>query len=253
MTNAPLPRVLLAATLPFAGLALWELAVVIFEPAPWLLPAPSDIGQTLWQERSRLWFHAQATIIESLLGLALATTAGLALAIAIVLSRTTERVLYPWIIASQTVPILAVAPLLGVWVGYGTAQILVAAIVCFFPIVVVAVDGFRRADRLLIDTARTMGAGRRWIWRRIIIPGALPEVLSGLKLAAVFAVAGAVVAEYVGADRGLGYLSEISTGQFQTVVTFAAVLCLATIGLLYFGLLTLAEYLLLPYRHRSTR
>jgi ABC-type nitrate/sulfonate/bicarbonate transport system permease component len=242
-----------ALLLPALGLLVWEIGVAIAQPAEWLLPAPSVIAETMWQERDRLWFHAQATIAESLLGLLLAVVAGLALSIAITASRNVDRAVYPWIVASQTVPVLAVAPLLGVWVGYGTAQILVAAIFCFFPVVVIGVDTFRATDATLVNTARTMGASRTWVWRHITLPGAMPALLSGLKLAAVFAVTGAVVAEYVGADRGLGYLSEVATGQFQTVLTFAAVVWLAAIGLAYFALISLAERLLVPYRYRATK
>jgi len=239
--------------LPALGLAAWQLWVVVTGPPEWLLPAPSDIAEVLWTDRGRLWFHARATIAESLIGLGLAVVAGLLLAIAITGSRTTERAIYPWVVASQTVPILAIAPLLGVWVGFGTAQVLVAAIFCFFPIVVIGVDTFRSTDRHLIDTARSMGASRSWIWRHVTFPAALPALLSGLKLAAVFAVTGAVVAEYIGTDRGLGFLSELTTGQFETVVTFAAVVWLAAIGLAYFAAISLAERLLLPYRYRSMK
>jgi len=245
--------VLLALALPAIGLALWEAWVLVFSPPPWLLPAPSGIGEVLWTDRGRLWFHAQATIGESLIGLGIAVVAGLLLAVAITASRTTERAVYPWVVASQTVPILAVAPLLGVWVGFGTAQVLVAAVFCFFPIVVIGVDTFRSTDRQLVDTARSMGASRTWIWRHVTFPAALPALLSGLKLAAVFAVTGAVVAEYIGTDRGLGFLSELTTGQFETVVTFAAVAWLAAIGLAYFALISLAERLLVPYRYRPVR
>lgn len=239
--------------LPALGIVVWEACVAIFSPAEWLLPAPSAIAETLYQQHDRLWFHAQATIAESLLALLLALTAGLAVAVAITLSKTTERALYPWVVASQTVPILAVAPLLGVWVGYGTAQVLVATIFTFFPIVVIGVDTFRTTDQNLIATARSMGAPTRWIWRHVTLPGALPALLSGLKLASVFAVTGAVVAEYVGSDRGLGFLSEVTTGQFETVVTFAAVIWLAAIGLTYFAVISLLERLLIPHRYRPTR
>jgi ABC-type nitrate/sulfonate/bicarbonate transport system permease component len=239
--------------LPLVGLVAWQVGVWLAAPPEWLLPSPIDIAEVLWSDRSRLWFHARATIAESLAGLTLAVVAGLALAVAISVSRAFELAVYPWVIASQTVPILAVAPLLGVWVGYGTAQILVAAVFCFFPVVVTGVDAFRVADPDLVRAARTMGADPRWIWRHITFPGALPALLSGLKMAAVFAVTGAVVAEYIGADRGLGYLSELSTGQFQTVVTFAAVAWLAVIGIAYFAAISALERLLLPHRHHPVR
>jgi putative hydroxymethylpyrimidine transport system permease protein len=248
-----LARRLPLLALPLVGLALWQGAVWLFHPRPWLLPSPLDIAGTLADERSRLWFHAIATIEETLLGLGAALIAGVALAVLISASRAAERTIYPWVVASQTVPILAVAPLLGVWLDYGTAQVLVAALFSFFPVVVNGVHGLRSADPELGRALRTMGASRLEVWRRATFPAALPALFAGARMAAVFAVTGAVVGEYVGADRGLGYLSEISTAQFQTVVTFACVAWLAAIGVALFALIALAERLALPYRRHPVR
>lgn len=241
------------AILPALGLVVWEAAVAVMQPAVWLLPAPHDIAGTLATEHDRLWFHAQATLQTAIIGLALAAVAGLALAAAISASRVVERTVYPWIIASQTVPVLAVAPLLGIWVGYGAAQLLVVTIFCFFPIVVTGVDSLRAGRPELTAAARSLGAGPLEIWRRVTFPAALPALFSGLRLAAVFAVTGAVVAEYVGADRGLGFLTEFATAQFETVLTFAAVVWLAVLGVAAFGLISFTERLAMPWRHRSTR
>jgi len=164
-----------------------------------------------------------------------------------------DRALYPWLVASQAIPVLAVAPLVAVWLDYGPAQVMVAFVIAFFPVVVTGVDGLRGADPAYALTLRTLGAGPGWTFLRVTLPGALPSLFSGLKMAAVFAVTGAVVAEYVGADRGLGYLSEFSTAEFQTVRSFAAIAWLAAIGVAFFGLVALAERLALPHRHRSVR
>lgn len=250
---AVLWRALPLALLPALGLGLWEAGVLIADPAPWLVPAPHDIAQTLATEHDRLWFHAQATIRTALLGLLLAGLAGLALAAAISASRVVEQTVYPWIIASQTVPVLAVAPLLGIWVGYGAAQLLVVTVFCFFPIVVTGVDSLRIERGDLTTAARSLGAGPFDIWRRITFPAALPALFSGLRLAAVFAVTGAVVAEYVGADRGLGFLTELATAQFETVLTFAAIVWLAALGIAAFALISFTERLAMPWRHRPTR
>lgn len=240
-----------AALLPLLGIALWQAIVMVAQPADWLLPGPAAVAEALWRDHDRLWFHAQATIAASLIGLALAIVAGIALALAISGSRAADRAVYPWIVASQTVPILAVAPLLGIWVGYGTAQVLVAAIFCFFPVVVTGVDGLRAADPALAGAVRTLGASRAWVWRNVTLPAALPALFPGLKMAAVFAVTGAVVAEYLGADRGLGFLSEVATGQFETVLVFAAIAWLALIGIVLFALISALERLAMPHRHRS--
>jgi len=239
--------------LPLAGLAAWQLVIWLASPREWLLPSPADVGQVLWDDRSRLWFHAQATIAEAAIGFALAATLGFALAAAIVSSRVVDRTLYPWLVASQAIPILAVAPLVAVWLDYGTAQVMVAFVIAFFPVVVTGVDGLRGVDPALARAVRTLGAGRGWTFRHVTLPAAMPSLFSGLRMAAVFAVTGAVVAEYVGADRGLGYLSEFSTAEFRTARSFAAIALLAAIGLAFFAAVGLAERLVLPHRRHDVR
>ena len=239
--------------LPLAGLAAWQIVVWAFAPREWLLPSPAAVAEVLWSDRGRLWFHAQATIAESALGFALAATLGVALAVAIVASPVVERTLYPWLVASQAIPILAVAPLVAIWLNYGAAQVMVAFVIAFFPVVVTGVDGLRGVDPSLARAVRTLGAGRAWTFRHVTFPAALPSLFSGLRMSAVFAVTGAVVAEYVGADRGLGYLSEFSTAQFLTARSFAAIALLAVVGMAFFGAVSLAERLVLPHRRHSTR
>ena len=239
--------------LPLAGLALWQAVIWIFAPREWLLPSPAAVAEVLWADRSRLWVHAQATIGEAALGFALAASIGIALAVAIQGSRAAERTLYPWLVASQAIPLLAVAPLVAVWVDYGTAQTMVAFLIAFFPVVVTGVDALRGVDPELAHAARSLGASRSWTWRHVTLPAALPGLFSGLKMAAVFAVTGAVVAEYVGADKGLGYLSEIATGQFETVLSFAAIVLLSLIGVAFFGAVALVERIVLPHRRLPVR
>jgi len=239
--------------LPLLGLFVWQLVVWLAAPEPWLLPSPADVAAVLWDERERMWFHARATIASAGLGFVLAAVLGTALAVALASSRILERTLHPWLVASQAIPILAVAPLVAVWLDYGVTQVMVAFLIAFFPVVVTGVDGLRGVDPALAGTLRTLGAGRRQVFLRVTAPAALPSLFSGLKLAAVFSVTGAVVAEYVGSDRGLGYLSEFSTAQFRTDRSFAAVALLGVIGVAFFAGVALIERLALPHRHRSTR
>lgn len=241
------------ALLPMAGLLAWQAVVWIAAPRPWLLPSPAEVAEVMWTDRERLWFHAQATIAESAVGFALAAVLGMALAMVIAGSAAVGRAVYPWVVASQAIPILAVAPLVAIWLNYGTAQVMVAFVVAFFPVVVTGVDGLRGVDPAVGRAVRTLGAGRWWTYRRVTLPSALPMLFSGLRMSAVFAVTGAVVAEYVGADRGLGYLSEFSTAEFQTARSFAAIVLLALIGLAFFGCVSLAERIALPHRRHSVR
>ncbi len=239
--------------LPLLGLAAWQVAIWIWSPRAWLLPSPADVAEVLWDDRSRLWFHAQATIAEAAVGFGLAAGLGFLLAVAIATSRYTESAVYPWVVASQAIPILAVAPLVAVWLDYGTAQVMVAFVIAFFPVVVTGVDGLRGVDPALADAVRTLGASRAWAFWRVRVPAALPSLFSGLRMAAVFAVTGAVVAEYVGANQGLGYLSEFSTAEFRTARSFAAIALLAVIGLAFFAAVGLAERLVLPHRRHPSR
>lgn len=251
--GARLVRRLPLLLLPLVGILVWQVVDWIADPRPWLLPSPLEVGRALVDERSRLWFHAVGTFGGALAGFACAVVAGAALAIAISGSRAVGRAVYPWAIASQAVPILAVAPVLALWLGYGPGRLAVAALVAFFPVVVTGVDGLRGADPQIPRALRTLGASRWWVWRHATLPSALPALFSGLKMAAVFSVTGAVVAEYVAADRGLAYLSRIAYAQFQADVLFASVIWLAAMGLAFFAAVSLAERLCLPYRHRSTK
>lgn len=250
--RAALGRVALLA-LPLLGILVWYLVDVLARPPSWMLPSPQAVAATLWSEHERLWFHAQATIGQALLGLGLALIVGLAIAVLISASRAADLAIYPWVVVSQAVPILAVAPIIAVWLDYGAAQVAVAFIICVFPVVVTGVDGLRSTDPALGRIARTLGASRMWVWRRVTLPAALPALFSGLRMAAVFAVTGAVVAEYVGADRGLGYLTEISTSQFETQVAFAAIVWLGVIGIVLFAAVAGLERLALPHRRHAAR
>jgi ABC-type nitrate/sulfonate/bicarbonate transport system permease component len=240
---------LLPAALVLLSLGAWEIAVWLAETPPWLLPAPSGIGRTLVADRGLLLHHASVTLREVLLGFALAFTVGLLLATLIDASPTLERALFPLIVASQTVPVPAVAPLLLIWFGYGLLpKVLVTAVVAFFPVVVNTVDGFRAADREVLDAMSTLGAGRWAAFRYGKLPLAAPFLFSGARVGISVAVIGAVFGELFGASAGLGYLLDRSLAQFQTARVFAAVALLSAMGVGLFALVALAERLLLPWR-----
>jgi putative hydroxymethylpyrimidine transport system permease protein len=232
-----------------AAVAGWELWVRLARTPEWLLPAPSVIARTLVNDRGLLAHHTRVTLGEVLIGFLLALLAGVLLAIAIDASRTVERAVYPLVVASQAVPIVALAPLLLVWFGYGLLpKVIVTTLVAFFPIVVTTVDGLRSADRETLDLLRTMGAGG-WIRFRLVkAPSALPSLFSGARIGISVAVIGAVFGEYVGAKEGLGYLMNISSGRLLTARVFACVVLLAVIAVLLFLLVVSLERMLLPWR-----
>ncbi len=233
--------------IPSLGLAIalftaWEVIVRWKDVQHWLLPTPSSIGEELWSARSTLWNNALVTGEEVAIGFGIAIVVGIALAVAISYSRLLERAVYPFVIASQTIPIIALAPLLLVWVGpEKTSKIIIVALITFFPIVVNLVDGLRSADRASIDMFRTLGATRWQIFMKLQAPSALPFFFSGLKISAVFAVIGAVIGEWVGGSAGLGWLMQVSRPLFKTELVFASIFVLSAMAILLFLLIVFIE------------
>ncbi len=234
--------------------AVWEIVVAVNATPSWLLPSPSLIARTIWTDRALLLEHTAVTLIEVLLGFLAALIVGVLLAAAITTSPVIDRAIYPLIVASQTVPIPALSPLLLIWLGYGLGpKVIVTALVAFFPIVVNTVDGLRSTDREIIDLLRSLGADRWTRFRLAHFPSALPAVFTGAKVAVAISVIGAVFGELVGAKAGLGYLLVRSTAQFQTPRVFAVVVMLALLGVFLFSLVAIAERFLLPWRRWVTR
>ncbi len=245
-----LPPLALAA----AALGLWEGLTRLLEVPRWLLPPPSAIAAETWRSFGLLIGHAGTTLLEVALGFMLATVSGAALAAAVGWSRLLERTIYPFVIASQTVPVIAIAPLLLVWVGPEiTSKVIVVALISFFPIMVNLVDGLRAADTEMVDMFRTLGATKLQLFTRLHVPTALPYLFSGLKVAAVVAVIGAVIGEWVGAQGGLGWLMRVSAPQLQTHRVFAAILVLSVIAIALFAAVAAAEKLALRNYPRSGR
>jgi ABC-type nitrate/sulfonate/bicarbonate transport system permease component len=200
--------------------------------------------------RDLLGMHTWQTLKETWLGLGLSLAVGLGLALLIDFSALLRRTIYPLLVVSQTVPILALAPLLIIWFGYGILpKVIVVALVCFFPIVVSTADGLRVADPDLIALLRAMGANRRQIFMKVRFPGALPSFFSGLKIAITYSVVGAVIGEWVGASRGLGIFMIRSSKNFLTDRVFAAIAVTSLLSILMFGVVMLLERALLPWYH----
>jgi NitT/TauT family transport system permease protein len=237
---------------PFAGilvfLALWELGVWISKAPAYLLPGPIEIFQTFVREFPRLAFHGWVTLYEMLLGYALAVAVAIPLAIAITSSERFDRFAMPTLLFFQVVPKVAVAPLFLVWFGVGALpKVLVAFLISFFPIVIDAAVGLRSMSTEMRDLARSMGATRLQVFARFRLPTSLPYLFSGLKVAATLAVAGAVVGEFVGADKGLGYLLLVTNSNLETAMMFATLFALTIIGLVFFYAVELLEALLIPW------
>jgi ABC-type nitrate/sulfonate/bicarbonate transport system permease component len=243
-----------AAGIVLALLSVWEGYVRLFEVQKWLLPAPSVIAVTLVTSRELLYGHTVVTFLEVVIGFALSLLCGVVLACGMAFSRTLERALYPFVIASQTIPIIVIAPLLLVWVGYGlTPKVIVVALIGFFPIVVNMVDGLKSVDPDVISLMRTLGANRWQIFVKVQVPASLPYLFSGARVAMAVSVIGAVIGEWVGSSQGLGYLMIRSKPQFLTERIFAAIVVLSVMGIALFGLVGVVEKLAIPWWHNEQR
>ena len=235
-------------------LGLWEAYVRIFNVQKWLLPAPSVIIETMVVDAGLLSRHTVTTVEEVIVGFAMALAAGVILASVIALSTTIERAIYPFVIASQTIPIIVIAPLLLIWIGYGLApKFIVVALIAFFPIVVNTVDGLKSVDPDSVRSMRTLGANRRQIFMKLQLPTSLPFLFSGAKIAVAVSVIGAVIGEWVGSSQGLGYLMIRSKPQFLTERVFAAIFVLSLMGITLFALVGLVERLSIPWWHNERR
>ncbi len=230
----------------------WQMAVWVWRIPKWLLPSPWQIVTAAAEARMMISPHLWQTLKETWLGLALALATGLALAMAIDLSAFLRRALYPLLVASQTVPIMAIAPLLIIWFGYGILpKVIVVALVCFFPIAVSTADGLRAADPDLIALLRAIGASKRQIFTKVRLPGALPSFFSGLKIAITYSVIGAIIGEWVGASQGLGIFMIRSSNSFLTDRVFAAIAVTSLISIAMFLAVIALERLLLPWYYAA--
>jgi ABC-type nitrate/sulfonate/bicarbonate transport system permease component len=207
-----------------------------------LVPSPAQIGESLWQDRGLLADNAWVTLQEVLVGFAVALTLGVATAVALHLSPLVRRVSYPLVVASQTIPVIVIAPVLVVWFGFGIGpKIAIIALICFFPIAVNALDGLGTVPVDQRKLLRSLGAGRLRVLTTLEAPTALPFVLSGAKIAAAVAVIGAVFGEWAGADEGLGHLMLVDNAQLEVPRLFAAMVWLSAMAIALFGLLSLIE------------
>lgn len=245
-----LPGLLLAALL-----GAWQLAASTGALADllglesFLVPSPAEIAESLWQNRSLLAENAWVTLQEIALGLLCALAAGVGFAILMHLSRTLRDAAYPLIVASQTIPIIVLSPILLVWFGFGVGpKVIVVALICFFPVTVNVLAGLRAADSESIKALRTLDGSRAQIFRRVEAPGALVSFFTGAKIAVVLAPIGAVFGEWVGGSSGLGHLILQDNAQLEVAREFAAVAVLAAMALILIGLIALVERRVVTWR-----
>lgn len=233
-------------------LAVWEIGVRLTRVSDNILPAPSLIitfSAPYWQI---LLSHAFQTMLEAMLGLLAAIFLGVITAILLDASALVRKAIYPLLVSSQTIPIVALSPLLLIWIGYGLLpKVIIVTLYCFFPITIAMAGGLAAVDSQQINLFRSMRASNLQILKMVKIPSAMPSFFSGLKIAVAYSMIGAIVGEYVGAYKGLGIFIQTSANAHAIPLVFAAIFITAIFSLLLFGLVGLIERKMLPWRYRS--
>ena len=214
-------------------LVLWQTVIWTTGVARFILPPPALVAQTIWESRALLAEHAVVTMAEVLIGLVLGAALGFVSAIGLVASPTVRALVRPILVFSQAVPVFALAPILTLWLGFGLwSKITMTIIIIYFPVTSSFFDALMRTNRDWIGLAKVMGASPARIMWHIRVPAALPGFASGLRLAAVYAPIGAIIGEWVGASKGLGYLMLLANGRAKTDLMFAALIVLAVLTIL---------------------
>ncbi|MCX6078908.1 MAG: ABC transporter permease [Chloroflexi bacterium] len=235
-------------------LAVWE-ALTRFGSLPaFILPSPAMVAErfSTTMADGSLLRHTAVTLFEVLMGLLTGTCSAILFGYAIAKSKLFEQLASPFLVASQAVPIVAIAPLLVIWFGQGIfSKVLICALIVFFPVLVNTVVGLRAVPRSLNELMRSLHATRWQMLRLLEIPSALPIFLGGLQIGATLSVIGAVVGEFVGADKGLGFLINVGRGQYDTALVFVAVFTLVTLALTLYGIVIYLEHRLLAWQDKN--
>jgi ABC-type nitrate/sulfonate/bicarbonate transport system permease component len=244
------PPVVIVVVLLF----IWEAAVRITGVAPEILPAPSRVIEAGWVARDDLWDNTLPTLYVTLIGFSVSLVIGWALAVAIDFSTWLRRGLMPLLVASQTIPVIAIAPLVIIWFGFGLLpKVLVIALVTFFPVTVGLVEGFDSADRESANLVKSMGGNRWKLFCYVRLPSALPSFFTALRISITYAVTGAIFAEYVGAEFGLGIYMGMQKNAFRTDLVLASVIVTAVLSVALFCLTYLLEYAIVPWHVKARR
>ena len=232
-----------------AFLAVWEIAVPLSGITELILPKPSKIASVIVSEWPKLFKHTQVTLLESIYGFFLGVGVGVPLALGIFSWRAFERSVYPLLVVLNTVPKVALAPILVLWFGFGWApKILIGFLIAFFPIVISTVVGLQSMDKDMVHLARSMGASPWQTFIKFRLPAAFPSIFGGLKVGITLAVIGAVIGEYVASEEGLGYLQMLASSEFNSPLNFAALVFIALMGIALFYVVEVLEHILVRNR-----
>jgi len=231
---------------------VWELGVRISGIEKWILPAPTDVIQSFHSMQSTLYGHIWQTLIEALLGLLIALLIGVLTAIIVDSSIYFRKMIYPILVISQTIPIIALAPLFIIWFGFGILpKVIVVALVCFFPIAMNLSEGLRVTDQDMYRLMKSLGASNWQIFFKLKLPSAMPFFFSGLKIAGTYSVMGAVIGEWLGASKGLGILLTRSSQSFLTERVFATIIVIVLLSLIIFAIIEILGRITLSWHYKQ--
>jgi NitT/TauT family transport system permease protein len=222
--------------------AVWEVACIVLKIPNYIVPAPHRVLEKVIESRSLLYSHSLISAAEILLGFVFASVCALICAIAMVHSRRVEAVLEPFLVVSQVIPKVALAPLFIIWFGHGILpKIIIAMLIAFFPVLVNAVVGLRSIDSEIIELMDSIAANKRQTFWRVRLPNSLPYIFPALKVAALLSIVGAMVGEFVGSDKGLGYLMIIGDVNLDTDLLFASLVVVTAFGLVVYAVIEVFE------------
>ena len=254
MTGRAFGRAVPALLSVGALVAAWEVYVRAAGVSPTALPAPSRVVEQMWLNRGTIWANTLPTIGATTLGFACSLATAFAFSILIDFARPLRRALFPVFVISQTLPLVAIAPLVVLWFGFGLLpKILLVALVTFFPMLVALVDGYESTEAEIERLLRAMGASRAAIFRRARLPSALPYFFAGLRISITYAVVAAIFAEYAGARSGIGIVILNAKNSFRPDLMLAAVVFSSALTLLLFGLVVLAQFVAMRWRYHGGR
>lgn len=227
---------------------VWELIVRLRDVPEYRLPAPSAIIAAFVNKFELLAYHAAQTVLEALIGFLIGVALAVVIAVLMSMARPVKLTLYPFMIISQTVPLVVIAPLLAIWFGFGMLpKIIMAVVVVFFPVAVSFTEGLENGDEDLVDLMRVMKASRWQIYKTVRLPGALPSLFAGLKISAAYCVMGAVISEWTGATRGLGIYLSRAMSTFETAALFANIFVIVLLSFALFRAVSFAEKRAIPW------
>ncbi len=233
---------------------IWEVSIRVFDVPAWLMPPPSDI----WAEGVASWpvfkGHLASTTTLTIAGFVIGCSIGIGTAVGLHLLPKVKEAIYPLMILSQNIPIIVLAPLLVIWFGFGLLpKIIVITLICFFPVAVSALDGFRQTNAEYILYMKMSGASKGQIFRKVEWPHALPSIFSGLKISATYSVMGAVISEWLGAQKGIGVYMTLASSSFRTDRVFVAIFMIMLLSLVFFGIILLLEKFMVKWNRKEDK